>query len=112
MRGIFAHVVAVASHVVAVACCLQERFWFCMSPCNLRNPVLAAALLRFAEKFAAKEPVQPSVPWKDAVPQTSDELCDLEAAHQVWGRHAKGNIMHGVTRMKGRMEKACRQQKA
>lgn len=61
----------------------QERFWFCMAPANLRNPVSAAALLRFASKYAAKQAVPADVPWKDQVPQTSEELCELEAAHQV-----------------------------
>ncbi len=54
-----------------------------MAPANLRNPVAAAALLRFAQKYAAKQQVPVDVPWKDRVPQTSQELCDLEAAHQV-----------------------------
>ena len=61
----------------------QERFWFCMAPCNLRSPVGAAALLRFAERYAARQPVPADVQFRDGVPRTSDELCDLEAAHQV-----------------------------
>ncbi|BDA46196.1 ATP-dependent RNA helicase SUPV3L1, mitochondrial [Coccomyxa sp. Obi] len=62
---------------------LQERFWFCMAPANLRNPVLSAALLRFAQKYAAKETVAADISWKDRIPQTSEDLCELEAAHQV-----------------------------
>lgn len=54
-----------------------------MAPANLRNPVSAAALLRFAQKYAAKQIVPVDVPWKDRVPKTSEELCELEAAHQV-----------------------------
>ncbi len=54
-----------------------------MAPANLRNPVLSASLLRFAQKYAAKETVAADISWKDRVPQTSEELCELEAAHQV-----------------------------
>ena len=54
-----------------------------MAPANLRNPVLATALLRFAQKYSAKETVAADISWKDRVPQTSEDLCELEAAHQV-----------------------------
>jgi hypothetical protein len=62
---------------------VQERFWFCMAPCNLRNPAGSAALLRFAERYAARQPVSAEVAFRARVPATSDELHDLEAAHQV-----------------------------
>lgn len=61
----------------------QERFWFCMAPANLRNPVSSAALMRFAKKYAAREPVGADVPFKEKTPMTSEELCELEAVHQV-----------------------------
>ena len=61
----------------------QERYWFCMAPANLRNPVSAAALARFATRYAARQPVAADVAFRERPPATSDELCDLEAAHQV-----------------------------
>ncbi len=64
-------------------CYPQERYWFCMAPANLRNPVAAAALARFAARYAARQPVTADVAFRERPPLTSDELCDLEAAHQV-----------------------------
>ncbi len=68
---------------------VQERFWFCMAPANLRNPVAAAALMRFAKKYAAREPASADVPFKEKMPTTSEELCELEAVHQVQHAHSR-----------------------
>ena len=62
---------------------VQERFWFCMAPANLRSPVSAAALMRFAQKYAARKPVSADIPFKEKTPATSEEMCELEAVHQV-----------------------------
>ena len=64
-------------------CVPQERFWFCMAPANLRNPVASAALMRFAQKYAARKPVGADIHFSQKTPTTSEEMCEMEAVHQV-----------------------------
>ena len=61
----------------------QERFWFCMAPANLRSPSSAAALMHYAKKYAARQPVSADITFREKMPTTPEELCELEAAHQV-----------------------------
>ncbi len=62
---------------------MQERFWFCMAPANLRSPASAAALMLYAKKYAARQPVSADISFREKMPTTPEELCELEAAHQV-----------------------------
>lgn len=78
--------------------CVQERFWFCMAPANLRNPVASAALMRFAQKYAARKPVGADIHFSQKTPATSEEMCEMEAVHQVQdptrlpGRSSRGSM--------------------
>ena len=74
------------SHLAACLCGqsdAQERFWFCMAPANLRSPASAAALMLYAKKYAARQPVSADISFREKMPTTPEELCELEAAHQV-----------------------------
>ena len=62
---------------------MQERYWFCIAPANLRNAVSSAALMRFAKKYVAREPVEADISFEEKIPATSEEMCELEAVHQV-----------------------------
>ena len=61
----------------------QERFWFCMAPANLRNPRIAAALLQFATRYAARQMVALDVAMPTSTPSSADGLMEMEATHQV-----------------------------
>ena len=54
-----------------------------MAPANLRNPVASAALMRFAQKYAARKPVGADIHFSQKTPTTSEEMCEMEAVHQV-----------------------------
>lgn len=54
-----------------------------MAPANLRNPVASAALMRFAQKYAARKPVGVDIHFSQKTPTTSEEMCEMEAVHQV-----------------------------
>ena len=43
----------------------------------------AAALKRFAQKYAAREPVGADIHFSQKTPTTSEEMCEMEAVHQV-----------------------------
>ena len=43
----------------------------------------AAALKRFAQKYAAREPVGADIQFSKETPTTSEEMCEMEAVHQV-----------------------------
>ena len=61
----------------------QERFCLCMAPANLRSPASAAALMLYAKKYAARQPVSADITYREKMPTTPEELCELEAVHQV-----------------------------
>ena len=54
-----------------------------MAPANLRSPASAAALMLYAKKYAARQPVSADISFREKMPTTPEELCELEAAHQV-----------------------------
>ena len=54
-----------------------------MAPANLRSPASAAALMLYAKKYAARQPVSADISFREKMPITPEELCELEAAHQV-----------------------------
>ena len=54
-----------------------------MAPANLRNPSIAAALLQFATRYAAKQPVAVDVAIPASVPNSAEGLMDTEATHQA-----------------------------
>ena len=65
----------------------QERYWFCNAPASLRDPRNAAALLHFAMRYAAKEPVALHVAVPEDKPTTAEELQHMENLHQVIAQH-------------------------
>lgn len=62
---------------------MQEKYWFCMAPVNLREPRQSAALLHFASRYAARLPVTLEIAVPTELPRTPDELQKLEQLHQV-----------------------------
>ena len=62
---------------------LQEKFTFCNSPVNVREPRQSACLLHFATRYARKLPVNLEVVVPDKVPTGADELQHMEGLHQV-----------------------------
>jgi len=64
---------------------VQERYWFCTAPANLHDTDSAAELLRFANSFAARQPVLLDVSRAGSVrvPGTAEQLRTLETRHNV-----------------------------
>ena len=62
---------------------MKERYWFCNAPVSLREPRHAAALLHFATRYAAQQPVHLEVRPPSRQPATPDELHHMENLHQV-----------------------------
>jgi ATP-dependent RNA helicase SUPV3L1/SUV3 len=63
---------------------LEDRFNFCFTPVNVRDPQSLGALYRYAMAFSQKIPVvvQMGAPLDSA--RDEFELMDLETRHQVY----------------------------
>ena len=64
---------------------VQERYWFCTAPANLHDTDTLAELLRFANSFAARQPVllDMSRAGSVSVPKNAEQLRTLETHHNV-----------------------------
>ena len=54
-----------------------------MAPANMRDPRIAAALLHFATRYAARETVSLDMTHPTRAPKSPDGLMEMEASHQV-----------------------------
>ena len=62
---------------------LQEKFTFCNSPVNVREPRQTACLLHFATRYARKLPVNLEINVPERIPSGADELQQMEGLHQA-----------------------------
>ncbi|PSC71656.1 ATP-dependent RNA helicase mitochondrial [Micractinium conductrix] len=62
---------------------IRDMFSFCMAPASATDPKLGAALLHFATKYSKGLPVTFEMAVPNRVPRNTDELRQLESAHQV-----------------------------
>ncbi|XP_065856741.1 DExH-box ATP-dependent RNA helicase DExH18, mitochondrial isoform X2 [Euphorbia lathyris] len=62
---------------------LEDRFNFCFSPVNIRDPKAMYYLLRFASSYSQKVPVSIAMGMPKGSARNDSELLDLETRHQV-----------------------------
>ncbi|WCJ25731.1 ATP-dependent RNA helicase mitochondrial putative [Euphorbia peplus] len=62
---------------------LEDRFNFCFSPVNIRDPKAMYYLLRFASSYGQKVPVSIAMGMPKGSARNDSELLDLETRHQV-----------------------------
>ena len=62
----------------------RVRYAWCLAPVDVDNPLLAAALKRFARKFAETGRVRVGLRVPAAPPRSPAELAELESAHAVY----------------------------
>ncbi|KAJ8749888.1 hypothetical protein K2173_013803 [Erythroxylum novogranatense] len=62
---------------------LEDRFYFCFAPVNIRDPKAMHHLLRFASVYSHKVPVNVAMGIPKGSARNDEELLDLECKHQV-----------------------------
>ncbi|CAJ1946967.1 unnamed protein product [Sphenostylis stenocarpa] len=80
----YAHVKKIANMLEKVqGLSLEDRFYFCFAPVNVRDPKAMYHLLRFATSFGQKLPVNVAMGMPKSSAHNDTELLDLETRHQV-----------------------------
>lgn len=62
---------------------LEDRFYFCFAPVNIRDPKAMFHLKKFAGSYAKELPVNISMGMPKGAARNDQELLDLETRHQV-----------------------------
>ncbi|KAJ7532359.1 hypothetical protein O6H91_13G000500 [Diphasiastrum complanatum] len=62
---------------------LEDRFYFCFTPVNLRDPKCIGTLFRFATAYSKNVPVRMFIGLPKGMAKDDMQLCNLETQHQL-----------------------------